>query len=163
MDADIGRIVEEHQSMVYSLALHFLRDPESAQELAQEVFLQLHQSMAAIDSPGHLKQWLRRVTANRCIDHARKMRIRPRVGLDDIGEPAAPGGSGDLLLSDLLGRMVSGLPERSRMIVILRYQEDLDPADIARILDIPIGTVKSQLHRSLALLREKLDRAGALR
>jgi RNA polymerase sigma-70 factor (ECF subfamily) len=54
--------------------------------------------------------------------------------------------------------LVAALPEKSRAIVVLRYQEDLDPAEIARVLGIPVGTVKSQLQRALALLREKLSR-----
>jgi len=57
-------------------------------------------------------------------------------------------------------RLIARLPERSRMIVILRFQEDLDPAEIAEVLGIPLGTVKSNLHRSLAVLRGKLQREG---
>ena len=62
------------------------------------------------------------------------------------------------MLSEALRKLVAALPEKSRMIVVLRYQEDLDPAEIARIMEIPLGTVKSQLQRALALLREKLAR-----
>jgi RNA polymerase sigma-70 factor (ECF subfamily) len=54
--------------------------------------------------------------------------------------------------------LVARLPERSRLIVILRFQEDLEPAEIAETLGIPLGTVKSNLHRSLALLRGRLER-----
>ena len=54
---------------------------------------------------------------------------------------------------------MAALPEKARAIVVLRYQEDLDPAEIARVLGIPVGTVKSQLQRALALLREKLSRS----
>ncbi len=59
----------------------------------------------------------------------------------------------DPLLSGALRRLIARLPERSRMIVILRFQEDLQPAEIAETLDMPLGTVKSNLHRSLAVLR----------
>jgi len=62
------------------------------------------------------------------------------------------------MLSDTLSRMVDTLPEKARMVVILRYQEDLEPAEIARALGMPINTVKSHLRRSLALLRDKLSR-----
>jgi RNA polymerase sigma-70 factor (ECF subfamily) len=54
--------------------------------------------------------------------------------------------------------MVETLPEKARMVVLLRYQEDLDPGDIADMLDMPVSTVKSHLHRSLALLRGRLQK-----
>jgi RNA polymerase sigma-70 factor (ECF subfamily) len=56
--------------------------------------------------------------------------------------------------------MVASLPEAQRMTVILRYQEELEPAEIAGLLEMPLATVKSHLHRALALLREKLERRG---
>ena len=155
-------IVREHQGMVFSIAYHFLRDRPLAEELAQEVFLHLHKNMRAIQSASHLVYWLRKVTTHRCIDQARRQKLRPRVSLTEYlersPEPAAPGPLADPLLAGVLRRLIAALPERSRMIVILRFQEDLDPAEIAGLLDIPLGTVKSNLHRSLALLRGKLER-----
>ena len=76
----------------------------------------------------------------------------------DVREPAAPAFQEDLLLNDKLRSLVANLPEQARMAVILRYQEDLGPEEIAEILDIPVGTVKSRLQRALGLLREKLER-----
>ena len=58
----------------------------------------------------------------------------------------------------MLRELVAALPENARVVMILRYQEDLDPMDIAQALDMPIATVKSHLQRSLALLRDKLSR-----
>ena len=67
--------------------------------------------------------------------------------------------SGIHSLSQRLRQLVASLPEKPRMIMILRYQEDLNPEEIAELLTIPLGTVKSQLQRSLAILREKVTRA----
>jgi RNA polymerase sigma-70 factor (ECF subfamily) len=64
------------------------------------------------------------------------------------------------MLQETLRRLVASLPEAPRMVMVLRYQEDLDPSEIAGTLDMPLGTVKSHLQRSLALLREKLERRG---
>ena len=64
------------------------------------------------------------------------------------------------MLGAALRRLIASLPEAPRMVMILRYQEDLDPSEIAAILQMPVGTVKSHLQRSLALLREKLERRG---
>src|SRR5438046_8252744 len=128
-------IVREHQAMVFSIAYRFLRDRPLAEELAQEVFLHLHKNMRAIESSSHLVYWLRKVTTHRCIDQARRQKLRPRISLTEYleraPEPAAAGRSADPLLSGLLRRLVAGLPERARMIVILRFQEDLEPAEIA--------------------------------
>jgi RNA polymerase sigma-70 factor (ECF subfamily) len=64
----------------------------------------------------------------------------------------------DPLLAHTLRELVAALPENARVVMILRYQEDLDPMDIAQALDMPLATVKSHLQRSLALLRDKLSR-----
>ncbi|MGH9656946.1 MAG: RNA polymerase sigma factor [Bryobacteraceae bacterium] len=151
-------LVREHQGMVFSLAYHFLRDRAVAEELSQEVFLHLYRNAGSIESAAHLSFWLRKVTSHRCIDHARRLRFRPRVGLEHAPEPVAREAPHDPLLSGLLQKLVARLPERSRMIVILRYQEDLEPSEIASLLDVPVGTVKSNLHRALAVLRGKLER-----
>ncbi len=154
-----AEIVRQHQGMVFSLACHFLRDRWLAEELAQEVFLNLHQNLSAIKSPAHLTFWLRKVTSHRCIDQTRRQKVRPQVSLDDVPEPVAETSEGDFMLSDMLRRVVDTLPEKARMVVVLRYQEDLEPAEIARVLDMPVNTVKSHLRRSLALLRDKLSRS----
>ena len=67
-------------------------------------------------------------------------------------------GTPDVMQNERLRRMVASLPEKPRMVVLLRYQEDLDPADIADLMDIPVSTVKSILHRTLALLRDKFTK-----
>jgi RNA polymerase sigma-70 factor (ECF subfamily) len=82
------------------------------------------------------------------------------VALEDVAEPAARVASSDPMLSGMLRRLVATLPEAPRMAMVLRYQEDLDPAEISDVMGIPVGTVKSHLQRSLALLREKLERRG---
>jgi RNA polymerase sigma-70 factor (ECF subfamily) len=153
-----GELVEVHQAKVFSLAYHFLRDRGVAEELAQEVFLELYRSLQAIKSPAHLTFWLRKVTTHRAIDQVRRSRVRPQVSLDEVPEPAQPAFDQDLLLSETLRRLVGTLPEKARMVVILRYQEDLDPGEIAQLLDMPVNTVKSHLQRSLAILRKKMAR-----
>ena len=151
-------LVRQHQSMVYSLAFHFLRDEATAEELAQEVFLELHRNLSSLDSADHATNWLRRVTAHRCIDQTRRDRNRPRVALEAISEPAAVAHESDFLLSDKLRKLTASLPAKARAVLLLRYQEDMEPTEIARELEMPINTVKSHLQRSLAMLRSKLER-----
>lgn len=157
---DFADLVREHQSMVFSLSYHFLHDRELAEEVAQEVFLTLHRHLEDIKSPEHASFWLRKVAAQRAIDATRRRKRRPQVALDDVAEPAARSSANDPMLSEVLRRLVATLPETPRMVMVMRYQEDLDPAEIAEVLEMPLGTVKSHLQRSLALLREKLQRRG---
>lgn len=151
-------LVRQHQSMVYSLAYHFLHDEATAEELAQEVFLELHRGLPSLESADHATNWLRRVTSHRCIDQTRRDRNRPRVALDDIAEPAAAPRESDFLLSDRLRKLTASLPAKARAVLLLRYQEDMEPTEIARELEMPVNTVKSYLQRSLAMLRSKLER-----
>ena len=157
---DFNEMVKTHQSMVFSLAYHFLHDRDTAEEVAQEVFLSLHRNLERIQSPEHAGFWLRKVTVQRAIDEARRRKRRPQVALELVAEPRVNASPGDPLLSDVLRRLIASLPESPRAVMVLRYQEDLDPAEIADILEMPLGTVKSHLQRSLALLREKLERRG---
>ncbi len=156
-----AELVREHQAMVFSLARNFLRDRETAEELAQDVFLSLYHNLASIESPTHLKYWLRKVTGHRCIDHTRRNRLKT-VSVDEAPEPFSMFDmldSHDFMLRDTLRRLVATLPEKPRLVVTLRYQEDLDPTEIAKVLEMPLNTVKSHLRRSLAILREKVSRS----
>jgi RNA polymerase sigma-70 factor, ECF subfamily len=154
---DFEGLVRAHQSMVFSLAYHFLHDREAAEEVAQEVFLALHRNLARIQSPDHAGFWLRKVAVQRAIDEGRRRRRRPVVALESVAEPSVPR---DPLLGEVLRRLIATLAEGPRAVMILRYQEDLDPSEIADILEMPLGTVKSHLQRSLSMLREKLERRG---
>ncbi len=150
-------IVRQHQGMVYSIAYHYLRDRSAAEELAQDVFLQLYRHLEKMESPRHMLFWLRRVAAHRSIDYQRRHLFRKTVPLEDAENVSAPAGRGDPMLARMLFRLVAGLPAKTRMILTLRFQEDLQPLEIAEVLDIPVNTVKSRLSRSLAFLQEKLS------
>lgn len=157
--ADFAAIVYGHQGMVFSIAYHFLHDRAAAEEVAQETFLQLHKHLESLESPAHVLYWLRRTASNRCIDYARHQRLAPKVALESVPEPAVFDTPGDPLLSRRLRQLVASLPPRQRMVVVLRYQEEMEPEEIAKVLHIPVGTVKSQLQRSLAVLRGKMTRS----
>lgn len=152
-------LVREHESMVYSIAWHFFRDRDRAEEVAQEVFLQLYRSITAIHSPAHLLFWLRRVTSNRCIDESRRWRFRP-MALADIPEPRSTGEESDPLLGRRLGRLMLQLPPDQRIVITMRYQEGLEPAEIGDVVGMPVNTVKSHLRRGLARLRGWLAMDG---
>ena len=119
--------------------------------------------MKDLQSPSHAAFWLRKVAVQRSFDEARRRKRRPQVSLEAVSEPATRGEAPahDPLLGATLRRLIASLPETPRMVMILRYQEDLEPSEIAATLQMPVATVKSHLQRSLALLREKLRRRGA--
>lgn len=157
---DFAEIVREHQGMVYSLAWHALRDRAAAEDITQEVFLALHQNLDRLEGPGHIRHWLARVTSHRCIDEIRRRGYRRGPSLEQVPEPGSGGAESDPLLRSRLRQMVAALPAPARMMILLRYQEEMELADIARALDVPVQTVKSRLHRALNLLRKKLQRLG---
>ena len=148
-------LITDHESMVFSIAWHFFGDRNRGEEIAQDVFLQLYRNLAKIVSRAHLVFWLRQVTSRRCIDEVRRAGPR-RVSLDDAPDfPIAPI-TADPLASRRLQEMVAALPQRQRLMVTLRYQEDLDPVEISRIVGMPVNTIKSHLHRALVALRKKM-------
>jgi RNA polymerase sigma-70 factor (ECF subfamily) len=157
--SEFAGVIRANQNMVYSIAWHYLRDHASAEEIAQDVFLDLHRNIGAIESERHVTNWLRKVASQRCIDQTRRLRVRPRSGLDSVAEPPVHDRECDPLLSSRLEKLIEGLPDRAKMAVILRYQEEMDIGEIAEAMGIPEGSVKSTLHRTLGLLREKLERS----
>ena len=149
-------LVDRHQSTVFSLALRMTGDRGLAEEIAQDVFLEMDKHLAKLESADHACFWLRRVTMSRAADALRRRKVRgmdlwveieERHGMR-VEERASPIGS---RLEDLL----STLPEPQRAALVLRYQEDLTPEEIAATLDAPLATVKSHLQRGLKLLRAK--------
>jgi RNA polymerase sigma-70 factor (ECF subfamily) len=146
-------LVRAHQRPVFSIGLRMLRRRDLAEDLAQDVFLQLFRRLADIESFEHLGFWLRRVAANLAIDWLRRT---PHEPLSPHDEPAVLDAPGDPLLSRELSRHLGELPPGPRAVMVLRYQEDLDLNDIATALDMPVNTVKSHIKRSLTTLRSRM-------
>jgi RNA polymerase sigma-70 factor (ECF subfamily) len=146
-------LVRAHQRSVFTLAVRLLRAPEESQELAQDVFLQLHRNLARIESARHLHFWLRRTVTHRAIDLLRQRAREPFDAVESVPETESLALMADPLLERHLRESVIELPPLARAVVLLRYQEDLDPSEIASLLGMPIDTVKSHLRRSLARLR----------
>ena len=146
-------LIRAYQDTVYTLALRMLKVPEDAEELAQDVFVSAHRHLGKIVSADHLLFWLRRTVCHRAIDRLRRRPRHPPVPLDGAEEIPQPDPDRDPLLERHLREMVLQLAPMARAVVLLRYQEDLDPPEIARVLGMPLNTVKSHLKRSLASLR----------
>jgi RNA polymerase sigma-70 factor (ECF subfamily) len=149
-------LVRQHQAAVFSIAYRMLGRRDVAEDLAQDVFLQLYRRLDSIESLEHLGHWLRRVAANLAIDWLRRPAHAATQPLDDEQPIASPESECDPLMTRALSRLLGELAPAPRAVMLLRYQEDLDVADIASALDMPINTVKSHIKRSLTALRGKL-------
>jgi RNA polymerase sigma-70 factor (ECF subfamily) len=159
MDVDeFRRLIGMHQRMVFSLALRITGEYTLAEEVAQDVFLELHRSGDRLLGEDHIRFWLRRVAIHRATDALRRRSLRPEAAAEEWMEeqhpqPEAAGTSAAVQtrLEDLLRT----LPGTIRTTVVLRYQEEMAPNEIALLLNLPVATVKSHLQRGLSLLRRK--------
>ena len=153
---DFEQLVDEHQSMVFSLAWRVTGDRGLAEEIAQDVFLELDRKLGKMESAAHACFWLRRVAMNRSADALRRRKVR---GMDLWVEIDENHGVREENRSSPLGarleQLLATLPEAQRAALVLRYQEDLTPEEIAATLEAPLATVKSHLQRGLKLLRAK--------
>jgi RNA polymerase sigma-70 factor (ECF subfamily) len=154
--AALTALVQAHQRSVYSLALRMLGARDLAEDLTQDVFMQMNGNLRTIESNKHLGFWLRQVTTNRAIDQLRRRSRVEMTSLDNESQLFGVEDDGDPLLQRHLRALLSDLSPQARAVLLLRFQEDLDPTDIARTLDMPINTVKSHLKRSLESMREKI-------
>ena len=161
MDAgEFRAMIEAHGRTVYSIALRITRDPGVAEEVAQDVFLELHRSAERLEGEDHVRFWLRRVAVHRATDALRRSTRRPEAGAEawaeELHSPAASGTGGlDDGMAHRLETAVGSLPEAMRVAVVLRYGEEMTPDEISRLLGQPLATVKSNLQRGLKMLRGK--------
>lgn len=140
---DVATLYARHQRRLCGLALAITLDRSAAEEIVNDAFLGIATRIARIDNP---VAYLQRSVVNHAIDHVRR---RDRARALPI-EPLAPTTIPDI---DEAWAMVAGLPAAQRAVVVLRFWEDLSQEQIAAALELPLGTVKSTLHRALAALR----------
>jgi len=152
--------LHRHQARVYSIAFRILGESGAAEEVAQDVFLELHRSLPSLESEQHVVAWLRRVTCHRATDALRRRTARggaiwnePDESALAVSEPSPPSP-----LMNRIERLLFTLPAAQRTVIVLRYQEDMEPEDIAIELGMPLATVRCHLQRGLHLLRGKAER-----
>jgi len=149
-----AELFRQYKNLVYKTAYLMLGDPDEAEDVLQEVFVQVYKFLDAYDpGRGAFTTWLYRITVNRCLNWRRKR--RPSLPLDRVHIPL-PSPEGQME-EEAVWQAVRGLSEKLRAVVILRYYWELSYAEIAQILDIPLGTVKSRLNLALRTLRKELE------
>ena len=162
----LAPLMERHHLRIYRIALSYLRDRDEAQDAVQETFVKAYQGAARYDGSAEVLPWLARIAVNHAIDRYRRgrRRLRSETPLDDQehGERiAAPAPSPERTAMDReAGERISAalrvLPDRQRAVVVLRLYQDMNLEDIARTLDMSLGTVKSSLHRAMRRMRVSL-------
>ena len=138
-----------------------LRDADRAEDAVQEALVLAWRNVAALRDPGAWDAWLYRLTVRSCYRAAKAGTRRSVVELHvlpDLDAGTDPDFSSDFVERDRIGRAIGGLPVDQRAVMVLHFYLDLTLADAADILDIPIGTAKSRLHRGLQALRDTMAR-----
>ena len=144
--------MEAHGAAVYRLALCRMQNPADAEDVYQDVFLQLLDQPDRDWDSEHMKAWLLRTTVNRCADLHRFRLRRPVLALEAIPELARPGNDRAEELWDAVAR----LPEKLRTAVHLYYAEGYSTEEIAALLEVPAATVRTRLHRARHQLKDLL-------
>jgi RNA polymerase sigma-70 factor (ECF subfamily) len=136
------------------MAVMMLNDAGRAEEVTQDIFLKLWQALPAYDGRAAPSTWLYAIARNTCLSVLRAESYRKVSSLAQVAEPSVSG-SGPLRLE--LEQCLSKLPEMQREVITLFYLEEKSIEDVAQILDLPEGTVKSHLHRARRALGEIMD------
>ncbi len=142
------RAVRDHKDTVFRVAFSYMKDPDDAEDITQNVFLKLFQCKTAFESLEHLRSWLIRVTINECKSVFR-MPWRRRENIEDYAQQLAMPSPEhtELFLS------VMGLPEKYRVVIYLFYYEGYSTEEIAGLIDRPPATVRTRLARGRKRLK----------
>jgi len=165
-------LMARHYRRVYRIALAYLRDTEEALDAAQEVFVKAYQNADKWNQGSEVGPWLTRIAVNHAIDRYRRSRRRaaseqPLSEEQPDHDPhltaGTPSPERQVLgreLGEQIGAALAGLPDKQRAVFVLRHYQEQSLDEIAGILGLSLGTVKSSLHRAIQRLRGEL---GGLR
>ena len=156
-------LVARYANELYAFLCRFVADYTVAEDLIQETFVQVHLAAASFDPQRSFRPWLYTIAANKARDHLRSRGRRQHYSLDATANDDAPPPSQNLEAAGtslpemvetkerntLVRELIDRMPEHLRLILTLGYFQQLPYADIATILEIPVGTVKSRLHAAV--------------
>jgi RNA polymerase sigma-70 factor (ECF subfamily) len=157
----LDELFKAHWPSAHRAAYLIVHDSAEAEDIAQEAFLAAIRALDRFDRRRPFGPWLHRIVVNRAIDHARSRAIRREVGAERVPEAAAaPGGEGSAVYSDETMAALAALAPEHRGVIVLRHLLEYTPGEIARLLDLPRGTVNSRLRRGLDELAGTLEEVG---
>lgn len=150
----LERLLDLHEKKVFRMAVMMLRDAGRAEEVTQDVFVKLWQALPAYDGRASASTWLYTIARNTCLSAVRAESYRKTTALDQSIEPfVASTAPRDIALEQCLSR----LPDVQREVITLYYLEEKSIKEVATMLDLPEGTVKSHLHRARRALSEMME------
>jgi RNA polymerase sigma-70 factor (ECF subfamily) len=156
-------LVGQHQQFVYNLALRALGDPHEAEDAAQDAFVRAWLALPNFRGQAQFRTWLYRIVTNVCYNRLPRLRREMAAIGDDHAEEIPdddsplPGQAVEVhQRQTYLHRQIDSLPESYKILVTLRYQQEMSYEEIANVLSLPLGTVKTGLFRAKAQLREAL-------
>ena len=163
-EESFSELVRRYQSKVFSMALNFTRDRETADDLSQEIFLKAYLALPKFRFKSEFGTWLYRVALNHVRDFLRKKGRIKEVSLEEIGEISVSDEGIEKREKEreeertkrLLRASVETLPPKYRIVLTLRDIQGLAYDEISRVLKVSPGTVDSRLHRARKMLRKKL-------
>jgi RNA polymerase sigma factor (sigma-70 family) len=170
----LAPLVERHQRRLHRIALSYLRNADEALDAVQETFVKAFQAAGRWNPDSEVGPWLTRIAVNHCIDRYRWSRRRQRTETPlptemsdhdphlQLDEPSPERRVLGRELGERIGAALRSLPARQRAVFLLRHREEMTLEDIARTLDLSLGTVKSSLHRAVHRLRERLVGLGGM-
>lgn len=150
----VSRLYAAHWRRAHRAAYLIVHDAAAAEDIAQDAFLAAVDALDRFDRRRPFAPWLHRIVVNRALDWARREALRRTVR-----DPAPQAGSGrpDEQIGDDMMAALAELPPDQRAVVVLRYLLDYTPGEIARMLELPRGTVNSRLRRALDSLRTRVE------
>ena len=160
-------VARDHGRFLYNVAYRLTGNDDDARDLVQESLLRVRRGLETYQ-PGSLEGWLARIVTNVFLDEVRRKRRRPEQALPENPERVLPAAAGadDVAaaagLSTEIQEALAALPEEFRVPVVLRDVADQTYEDIAGSLGVPVGTVRSRLHRGRRMLRAALVESGVV-
>jgi RNA polymerase sigma-70 factor (ECF subfamily) len=159
-DQALEELFRTHWPRALRAAYLVSHDAAAAEDIAQEAFLSAVRALDRFDRRRPFGPWLHRIVVNRAIDHARSRAIRREVGAELVPEAAgaqeAAPVSGAVYSDETMAALAALAPEQ-RALIVMRHLLEYTPGEIARVLDLPRGTVNSRLRRGLDELAERLE------
>jgi RNA polymerase sigma-70 factor, ECF subfamily len=157
-------LVDRYQDKVFHLALSLMRDRGLAEDMAQEVFMKVWKGLAGYSGAASLSTWIYAVCRNTCLTELHRRALRPKVlagesVADHIADASVAGGDTEAGLDAKV--LLDRLPERYRQAMVLYYLEERSYQEVAAMLGVPMGTVKTFLHRAKKMLVELSETGDA--
>ena len=154
-------LLDRHADRIHAVCRRIVAHPEDALDATQEAMMAIARGITRFDARAAFSTWCYRIATNAALDELRRKRRRPLPASPDAPEPAVTAsGPDDVVAARLdVDAALQDVPEEFRVAVVLRDLCDLDYAEIAEVLDVPAGTVKSRIARGRAILVERLGPA----